>query len=324
MRIHRTATVLFRVACLSLVWTCAAQSPQVGGPILGYLYDSSSRAIRPMLGIAGSASLGEAVDGNLDFGSIAPNGSWAVGVRETSLVILQNLGSGVSESAVAGAIPGADRAVWAADSSAAVVYSSTGRMLQRIMLGGGTPRAGIALDLSGLGSGVAALATSALGSNILVSASGGDSPGLYLISEDTTPALQLRLADPGAITFDSQGKNAYVVDRSKGSIWQLSSENWQGAQLLLQDQQLSGISALGSTSQSVLYLADAADRSIRIYDLAQQQMAGKLSVPDVPTQLDALPGAGFVLNRLERAGTPVWLLQLVPDPSILFVPGKQD
>lgn len=41
-------------------WTLAAQSP-IRGPMLGYVWDSRQESIRPVLGIAGSSTLGKAV-----------------------------------------------------------------------------------------------------------------------------------------------------------------------------------------------------------------------------------------------------------------------
>src|SRR5258708_10181681 len=183
--------------------TCAAQTTSMGGPVLGYLFDYAGRAIRPMLGIPGSASLGDALTGDLDFGSVAPNGAWAVGVRENQLVLVQEVANGGSESTLASSLSGVDRAVWAADSSSVVIYSSASRTMRRIALDSGVAQLGPVVDLSTLGPKVSGIAASTAGSSVLASIRGGDTPGLYWIHNDTPPVLVLPLADPGPVTIDA-------------------------------------------------------------------------------------------------------------------------
>jgi hypothetical protein len=67
------------LAGMLLAWSLAAQSP-IRGPMLGFVWDARQEALRPVLGIAGSSTLGKAVD--LAFpvkrAAISPNQDFAL------------------------------------------------------------------------------------------------------------------------------------------------------------------------------------------------------------------------------------------------------
>ena len=55
----------------------AQPSPSFRGPISGFVYNQSSRTIRPLLGIPGATRIGTALLNEVDFASIGPDGKWA-------------------------------------------------------------------------------------------------------------------------------------------------------------------------------------------------------------------------------------------------------
>jgi hypothetical protein len=138
----------------------AQPSAGVAGPVTGFIFDAQSGAVRPMLGIPGAAYLGNGVAIGLDAASVAPDGSAALAVeRGGKLMLYTGLRNAHPAAlAVAGAIPSPDRFVWAADGSAAAVYSSRAGQAQILTGLAQSPVAAAPINLSSLPGQVTALA----------------------------------------------------------------------------------------------------------------------------------------------------------------------
>src|SRR5258708_35637070 len=79
------------VVALALSLPLAAQQIQLQGPTSGLIYDSASRSIRPILGLAGGAHLGSAIVSDLDYASIAPNGRSALVVESGQVALIRDV-----------------------------------------------------------------------------------------------------------------------------------------------------------------------------------------------------------------------------------------
>ena len=156
MHTGRLLTALYALAISA--W--AQPSAGVAGPVTGFVFDAQSGAVRPMLGIPGAAYLGQVVAAGLNAASVAPDGSAALAVQQLGRLVLYTGLRGATPSVafnVPGAIAGADRFAWGANSTAAVYSSRTGRA--QILMGlAQSPVAAAPIDLSGLPGQVTALA----------------------------------------------------------------------------------------------------------------------------------------------------------------------
>src|ERR1044071_8122166 len=71
------------IAILSWQAGPAAAQPSTSfrGPVSGFIYNQSSRTIRPLLGISGAAYIGSPLVNEVDFASAGPDGKWAFFTR---------------------------------------------------------------------------------------------------------------------------------------------------------------------------------------------------------------------------------------------------
>ena len=78
-------TTLFFVLLLCVFPALAGDQTSVGGPVSGFVFDQKQHTLRPMLGVPGSAYLGDALLANLDAAAVAPDGQSALVVQEGDL-----------------------------------------------------------------------------------------------------------------------------------------------------------------------------------------------------------------------------------------------
>jgi hypothetical protein len=100
---------------------------KVESPVLGYIYDAKARAVRPITGIPGSASLESAMPSasKLANGFVSQNRQWLLAILLDGGVELVNLQSGVSTS-VEGAPADAELGAWSADGTTFALWSRSG------------------------------------------------------------------------------------------------------------------------------------------------------------------------------------------------------
>src|SRR5262249_52553514 len=101
-----------------------AQPAIFHGPIVGFVYASSSRSVRPVLGVPGAAIMGSPVLSDVDHASIAPGGKWALVSKGGSVRFVRGLSDKEpSESAAEGLIDSVDRVVWNGEGTSALLFS---------------------------------------------------------------------------------------------------------------------------------------------------------------------------------------------------------
>src|SRR5271165_3138115 len=135
-----------------IIFLCGLASfdaPGASGPITGYICDTSSRAIRPMIGFPGSAYVGASLVSGIDAASVAPNGSSALVEQKGQSVMLVSLGGADPiPAAIGSAIGAVDFFAWAPDAGSAAVYSSKTGRAQILSQLKGSPIAGNPIALS--------------------------------------------------------------------------------------------------------------------------------------------------------------------------------
>jgi hypothetical protein len=296
-----------------------AQPLDVRAPIVGFLHHTESGAIRPLLGVPGSAVLGPAVLRGVTSASIAPDGRWALiktdgGARLISLA--------PSESSAENIIEAADRVVWTRSGSFAVLYSSSTRQLQRVRLSRtqAFPDSPVSVSWGE----VTSLAIDAAGRQIAV---GVAELGLYLLRVgEAAPTLLPAIGRPGALAFDEDGR-LYAVDGASQRILRFDAAGGAVEFASLTEPGEPATDPVGlalSKGGRYLLLADRATRAVRMYETGSGNLASTISLDFAPSRMEPLSSApSFLLNE---PGPKEWLLILnaADFPSVSFVPRDRE
>jgi hypothetical protein len=282
----------------ALATTAWAQSSAgVAGPVTGFVFDSQLGAVRPMLGIPGGAYLGNAVATGLGAASVAPDGSAALTVQQGGkLVLYSGLRSAATVAlAVPGAIAGADHFAWATNSTAAAVYSSRNGQGQILTNLAASPAAAALIDLSSLPGQVTALAFD--GQRLILAVASGDSGGIYLATAAAGVQRVASAASPSAMAL--AGSSLYFADNQSQQIFQVENYATTPAAVLFAND--SGISSPAGLQVSAdglrLYVANAGNRKLAVYDIASRSPVQSLDLAFTPTRLDRFGDSSvFLMN----------------------------
>jgi hypothetical protein len=298
-----------------LFWPVLAAGQQFSGPISGFVFDSVSGSLRPVLGIAGAAHLGNPILANLDFASVAPNGKRGIAVRNGQVWSLPDLSAGTLVQPVSGAIGQPEQIVWSGDSSTAVLYAPSSNLLQSLSPQGPGP----AIDLSPLGA-LDALAVDGTGQRIAAAIGAA----IYLIGPDGLPALVVQSGKTAALLFSKDGARLFAADHDGSRILEIPGAA-PGAALnpfLDQNDGVAGPVALGASADGqFLYVASDKNQSVQTYQIPTHVALPELPLDFAPVCIEALSGpAVFRLNVPGEGKTPLLIFDTRAGASVYFVP----
>lgn len=314
------AVVLSTLTAVSLF----GQTGQVGGPVIGFIYDSSVSALRPVLGIPGASTLGDPLHAGFALSSavVAPRQDSAIAIAGDGSLHLLGLGSGIVEIRCAACPSFADAAIYSPSGSAVALYS-----------------AGRVQIVTGLPASPAAGAGFEVGSTAIRGATRGrDLPPPMALSDDgawllvsTRKAVDLFSANGGPRQLLGTGPYALVAFATGSHDAAVADINGAGL-LLIHD-------VAGASNQQTL-TAPGDMRLVRA--VAFSADGGRLLVASPAGQyvavIDIASGSGTVaacncapsglipmgnVMRLNEAGNgPLWLLDAggTADPRLVFVP----
>lgn len=311
------------IALLTLLASAMnAQPANFQGPIAGFVFNGASKTVSPLLGLPGATHVAPPILNRVDFASIAPGGKAAFITRARHTAFVGGLSSlAPAESSVGGLIDAADRIVWSRDGSFAVLYSSSGSLLQRVQFSGSAPVADAPVDLSPWGQ-VTTLAIDPAGQQIAV---GFATSGLYLFTTGQSPALLLSMAHPQAAAFDGTGQWLFVIDPDNRRILRFQSGSAFSVFVSLTQPTGPALQPAGlavSGDGRYLLLADSGTQSILVYETNSGSLTNSLPLSFVPTRFEALSvGPVFLLNG---DNPKEWLLVLDASqaPTVYFVPAS--
>ena len=275
----------------------AQPSAGVAGPVTGFIFDAQLGAVRPMLGIPGAAYLGNGVAIGLDAASVAPDGSAALAVeRGGKLVLYTGLRNAHPAAlAVAGAIASPDQFAWAANASAAAVYSSRAGQAQILTGLPPSPAAASPIDLSSLPGQVTALAFD--GQRLILAVASADSGGIYLASASSGIQRIATAAAPSAIAL--AGSSLFFSDSQSQQIFQVHDyAGTPGAAVFANDSGINSPAGLQvSADGQRLFVANAGSRKLAVYDVPSRASVESLDLAFTPTRLDRFGDPSvFLLN----------------------------
>ncbi len=326
-----------------------AQTP-VGGPSFGFIFDASSRALRPILGIPGASIFGDPVpSGPLTTAALSLRQSVAI-VNDGAWKALGLTEAASTTTVLPDGLPASARVEVSENGTAAAFYDKDHRVLS-VVAGIGTPSmAARSIDLTALPGGIAVVAAADDGS-LLVSASvpaGGEA--LVWMGQDGSTRQLASLQATASILLWNQGASALVVDRAANQIWKIQDPGGNAAITLLASDAdgVSGpVGAALSADGNQLWIANAGTGAVLGIDLNSRAGVSlscgfdlKALLPMADSHVFSLNQAGNLnqpgrLNRaasltdasgLRRAGSgPLWILDTTPgaDPRVVFVPALQ-
>jgi DNA-binding beta-propeller fold protein YncE len=311
-----------------------ADTAALRGPVMGYVLDGRSQAVRPINGIPGAAHLGAPlllpfpVAGALfssagDFALVTP-------ADGEGLYLVSNLGGSASAGRIAGAIR-PDRMALNAANTAAVLYQSELRQIQILTGLGSNPAAGRVVDLAGLSGTVAALALDGSGREVLLALRDGPRAALVripVLDEGSPEPRQIGVfAAPAAVTLLNRDRDALLSDAGTNQVFLIRDFAGQAVVETLaseRDGVLDPVGVEASADGLRVFVASAAGSgSVLVLDLATRTVALRATPEGAPTRLERLQGRlAFVLN--EPGEAPLLVLDGVENPEVYFVPAGRD
>jgi len=315
----RSLIALFLFATLSL-GVASAQS--LSGPVEGFLFDAPTQSLRAVDGFPGSATFGPALLSQVTFGSVAPYKNYAIVFQSGHSLFLSALGSGhLSTTSLTGVVGEPNGIVWSADSSVAVLYSSSGNWIQTVSGLPKTPHVNSHLTLSPLGGTLADVAADLDGKKIAI-AMRGPKGGVFLNMASQKFVPLLAMENPMALSFSEDGSDLYALD---GTALKLSSITIGNSSLRVLP--LTGLkdpfairAGHDTSNRPVVFVASLKDQRVGVYNPTSEKIQTTIHLGFKPTGLQDLGPNSFVIGSRSKPGDPLWLFSTAPKAAVYFVP----
>lgn len=313
--------VCFALALLIAPAAVQPASNSIEGPRLGFVFDHATKSVRPILGIPGAATMGQALESGLDLRKIAISAMQdyvlATEGEHNQVVVLATAHTPLVPVAVPGADRGPDQLSISAGGKAAALYYKGRNHIELISGLPGAPRISATLYLSA-GQVPSALAVSDDGQTLLVGV--GDS--VYWVSPSGEVPILKGLHKIVSIALASN-HTALVADGVANQIHRVQNVTTAvEADVVAGPKQ--GIAAPIAVAMSHdgkrAFVANGKSGTVAILDLQAKTELGQLSCQCTPTGLDRLAGMD-VFRLTEPSNQPMWVLEAAPHQSrIVFVP----
>jgi hypothetical protein len=210
--------VLYLIFTAIIPLSAMAQRASVGAPAMGYAFDASRGAIRPIHGIPGAAVLGDPLDAGVSLASasIAPlqNFALATTVDEPSIRLISWTAGKVSTAPAESAIARPDRILFSPSGSSALLISDGPPARLQVLTGLPGSLAVEEIDISSMTGPVGSAAISDDGKLVLLSDAGQPDAQGWLLDSDRR---QVMLTIPGRETsfaFRANSHDAAAISRS--------------------------------------------------------------------------------------------------------------
>lgn len=298
--------VFAAVALSTLAFTAAAQQLGVAPTFTGMMHDADAHGLRPILGIPGSAFLGDAVVGDLDKAWAAPNNDAAIVVRGEDTLLVTGLRSLTPLYHEHRLLERPSKVVWNRGGRVAAVYSGESNSLQKVTVQSAGMQTSPAEDLGYLGT-INAIAVSASGVIAV-----GAADGVYLLREGSSPEVLTNQAVL-SLTFYSEER---LYASTNDSILSIELRD-KSVQSVATDVPILALQA--SPKAAGLLGIDGTSQKVYIFDL-NGAVRSEIAVERVPSTLTPIQGDScFALNGIV-AKEPLIVLNASLDPTLYFVP----
>jgi hypothetical protein len=303
MTVYRVALLI--VLAFATALAAAAEETSAGlGPVSGVLVDSSTRSIRPIMGMPGSAYAGHATVSSFDFAAAAPGSQRALIVKDRVVYLLRRLDAGRPVwRELTSELDDIEFAAWSDNAESIVLRPRNEARLDFWATLSYEPKKTGSVDLSSLDERIESIAVDPDGKYAFAAAQGEKSGTLYFLKPGELPRMLMPLERAGAMLL--RGDVLWVADRGRNEVFRLS--NWtQMPQIHSAATLAHGIEdpvgvAL-SRDGKFLWIASAATRHVVGLDLDTSQVKHVLDLEFTPTRMHRLGVDGLFLLEDGVAG----------------------
>jgi hypothetical protein len=309
-----------------------AQQGTLAGPIAGFVFDNSGRALRPIQGVPGASLLGDPISFSFDLAAVyvSPRQDSAFVVGTDQSLHFFHLTGGTAAEVSLGGLSGVPQTVVFSPSGSAATLLGPGKA--RILTGlpsaptlvatVNVPGDGQASGAPTAGRKIAPAAAPSLALSddgaYLLTVAGGSARLLGNQGENRV----LIPVQPGAlVAFAAGGHDAAVMDSLSGLTLIRDASGAAGQQLLASpDDSLAGAAGLAfSQDKLTLYVASATAQSVAAFNLA----AGSRSAIACACTPSTLTPMGNVFRLNDFSAAPLWILDTGNStPRTVFVPAR--
>ena len=307
----------------------AAQQGSLSGPVAGFVFDGSGRALLPIHGVPGASLLGDPVSFGIDVAAVytAPHQDSAFVVGADQSLHLFLLKGGAPTEVSLGGVTGAPlRVVFSpSGTAAALVGSGTARVLTGLP---GTPTLTGSLKVESF---TMQMTTGAHSSRTWSSSLALSDDGAYMltVAQGSVRLLSvqgqnrhLMAAQAEAlVAFAAGGHDAAVMDSLTGLTLIRDATGAASTQLLATpDDGLAGPTGLAfSADRQNVYVASATSKSVVAFNLA----AASRTAIGCNCSPSTLVPMGNLFRLTELTGEPLWLFDGgAATPRTVFVPAR--
>jgi hypothetical protein len=309
----------------------AGQQGSLAGPVAGFVYDSSSRALRPVQGVPGASLIGHPLSLGLDLTAayVAPRQDSAFVVSDGALHFFRLASAGPVEATLGGVSFIPQRVIFSPSGTAAALFTPGNvQVFQGLP---GAPALAGTIGLPAAGTAQASPATAGRSRQRAPATAGFalSDDGVYLlgVSDRFVRLLSVNghnrsLVPAGAgalLAFAPGGHDAAVLDPAAGLLLIRDASGAANVQTIAPpDDSLASAVGVGfSQDGAKLYVAGSAAQGVVIFDLSASSRA-TISCGCMPTTLAPM---GSLFRLTEFGSGPLWLLDTgALPPRIVFVP----
>ncbi|MEB2362288.1 MAG: hypothetical protein HUU41_00010 [Bryobacteraceae bacterium] len=312
--------LIFLLAAALINGAAGAESAAMRGPVSGYVFDSESGSVRPVLGMPGSSTVGDPLPSETAIGraTISTEQDFAIvlaGESRTPAVL--NLGDPLGKPVMIQGLAPGDYSIALSPSGKAVALleaeSGAIHIVERIA---SAPGADAAIRVPGASS-PSRLAISDDGARLLVVTRDGDSDVLTLLDNGGNVLSSTRLGDVAAAEFLFDSHDALVADRARRELLLAGAA---GIRLLLDSSVLvEPVAVAASRHNRRAVVADAKSQAVVSVGLDGEGVL----VTACPCEISGLQrfqgDAVFLLTS--TSSKPMWVFDGdATSPRVVFVP----
>ncbi len=289
-----------------------------GGAILGYFWSSNDGTLRPLLGVTGSAQVGQSIVASGAYVSGAASIPSGLGLVEDQKGYLFSLNLPSSRpTRIASGLPAPSQIVFSPQGADAIVYASGATSLTLISALNSQPQT----TTIALPSGAKLLAAIVSDAGTVLVATQTAPVAIDILSSGGALLPLSTVAQPGGMSFLPGVENVLIADRGKNALFLLENISTAATVQPLNAQGINLPVAVASSRDSRwAVVANGGDKNILRIDLKNGAAPSIVSCSCQATQLSSLAGsASFQLNELGSG--PLWVADLSGStPQLFFVP----
>jgi hypothetical protein len=283
------------------------------GPQLGYIWNTTDKTLRPVLGVPGSSQIGQSVTpaGLYVTGAASARSSIALLEEADGSLVSMPLPSG-SPTRIVGGLDSAAQIVFSPSGTNAIVFSPAATSLMLVTALNTTPQAQpLSVTLP--------LLNATVGDRQQVAVATGSGPvTLSLLAEGKTATLT-SISQLGAFNFVTGSDDLLFTDTAKSALSILHNVSTSPTQQDVSVPAATGVVAVASSRDGLWAVMANAQGVVRI-DLTSANTPLNITCGCQPNQLAVLDGnAVFQITSL--ASGPTWIVDAsAATPQTLFIP----